>query len=77
MEIFIQTIGWMGTALVLAAYFLVSMKKIEADSRVYQGMNLLGVIGVGMNVFHQQAWPAVALQTIWGLIAVFALMRKI
>lgn len=75
MELAITIGGWIGTGLVLLAYFLVSNKKVSGDSAAYQLMNLLGVIGVGINVFHQKAWPAVALQAIWGLIAIAALIR--
>lgn len=77
MEILIQILGWAGTFLIVFAYFLLVMfKKIDEDSRLYQAMNLLGAIGVGINVFHQQAWPAVALQVIWGVIAIITLAKK-
>lgn len=76
METFIQIIGWIGTFLIVLAYFLVSYKKVDGSSKVYQAINLFGAIGVGVNVFHQQAWPAVALQAIWGIIAILALIRK-
>jgi hypothetical protein len=76
METLIQILGWIGTVLILAAYFLVSNKKVNGDSAIYQLMNLFGVIGVGINVFHQQAWPAVALQVVWGIIAIFALIKN-
>lgn len=71
-----QIAGWAGTFLIILAYFLVSYKKIDAGSRIYQLINLLGAIGVGVNVFYQQAWPAVALQIIWGVIAIVALIRS-
>ncbi|MCK9344864.1 MAG: hypothetical protein M0P64_01910 [Candidatus Pacebacteria bacterium] len=76
MEILIQTAGWVGSFLIVLAYFLISYKKIDAGSKAYQAMNLLGALGVGVNVFHQEAWPAVALQVVWGIIAVLALMKK-
>ena len=38
-------------------------------------MNLFGAFGVGVNVFHQQAWPAVALQVVWGIIAIISLIK--
>ena len=76
METLIQIIGWVGTFLIVFAYFLVSYKKVDGSSKVYQAMNLLGAIGVGINVFHQQAWPAVALQIVWGIIAIFSLAKK-
>jgi len=75
METFIQIFGWIGTFLIVLAYFLVSYKKVDGSSKVYQAMNLFGAIGVGINVFHQQAWPAVALQIVWGIIAIFSLIK--
>ena len=62
--------------MIVFAYFLVSYKKVDGSSKIYQAMNLLGAIGVGVNVFHQQAWPAVALQVVWGIIAIVALIKK-
>ena len=76
METLIQIVGWGGTFLIVFAYFLVSYKKVDGSSKIYQAMNLLGAIGVGVNVFHQQAWPAVALQVVWGIIAIVALIKK-
>lgn len=77
MEILIQILGWVGMFLIVFAYFLlVAFKKIDEDSRLYQAMNLLGAIGVGVNVFHQQAWPALALQIVWGIIAIITLAKK-
>lgn len=77
MELTIQIIGWIGTFFVIAAYLLISHKKVDGDSKLYQTMNLLGAIGVGINVFHQHAWPAVALQVIWGAISVMVLIKTI
>lgn len=62
--------------MVVIAYFLVSYKKINSDSRLYQGINLLGALFVGIYVFSQQAWPAVTLQVVWGIIAISALVKS-
>ncbi len=75
MEIFSETIGWIGAFLVVSAFFLVSTKRIKATSRQYQLLNIFGAIGVGVNVFYQQSWPALVLQIIWGLIAVYSLIK--
>ena len=64
MEIAVQTPGWIGTVLIVFAYFLVSRQYVTAKSRVYQLMNLFGSIGMGIYVFHQKSWPALALQII-------------
>lgn len=75
MELLIQAVGWIGTFLVVLAYFLISYKKLSPTSSVYQLLNLLGVIGVGINVYHQEAWSALALQLTWGIIAFMALLK--
>jgi hypothetical protein len=76
MEILSQTIGWIGTILIVVAYYLVSSKKVIGNSKIYQTMNLLGAICVGVNVFSQQAWPALVLQIIWGIIAISSLVKN-
>jgi paired small multidrug resistance pump len=75
MEFTIQIIGWLGTIFVITAYFLVSYKKVDGGSKIYQLLNLFGAIGVGVSVFHQEVWSAVALQVIWGIIAIIALAK--
>lgn len=72
---FSEIIGWIGTDLIVLAYFLVSNKKVSSTGATYQLMNLFGALGVGANVLVQKAWPSVALQAIWFLIAMIALVR--
>lgn len=74
---FSETAGWIGTVLILAAYFLVSTKKVSPSSVNYQLMNLLGALGVAINVFVNKAYPSLALEIVWGLIAGFALYKII
>ena len=68
-------IGWGGTFLIVLAYFLVSNKKVSSTGATYQFMNFFGAIGVGVNVIHQKAWPSVALQAIWFIIATVSLIK--
>lgn len=74
---FFELAGWIGAFLVIAAYFLVSTKKLSPTSTIYQLMNLLGAFGVGVNVLIQKAYPSVAIQIVWGLIALLALSKII
>ncbi len=76
MEILFQVVGWVGTILIVVAYFLVSKQYIQSKSNAYQLMNLFGAIGVGINVWHQQAWPSVALQIVWAIIAIASLIKS-
>jgi hypothetical protein len=72
----IEITGWLGTGLILLAYLLVSIKKIEPTSKIYQALNLLGAIGVGTNSLVHRAIPSVGINLAWILIAVYALLRS-
>ncbi len=77
MDLIINIIGWVGTFIIVLMYLLSSNDKIEPESITYQSLNLLGAIFVGVNVFHQQAWPALGLQIIWGLISIVMIIKAI
>lgn len=77
MEVLTNSIGWIGTFLIVLAYFLVSTKRVSGTSKTYQLINLFGAIGVGANVVYQKAWPSVALQIIWAVIAIYSLIKII
>ncbi len=77
MEIFIQIVGWIGAFLIVLAYFLVSYTSVQSSSRVYQLMNLVGAIGIGINTFYQEAWPSFSIQIVWGIIAIIALVKSV
>lgn len=68
--------GWIGTILIVTAYFLNSRKIVDSQSALYQLMNLAGAAGVGANVLYQRAWPAVALQITWAVISILTLARR-
>ena len=69
--------GWIGTVLIVSAYFFVSFDKMKADSKIYQWMNLAGALAIGVHVYYQKAWAAVTLEVIWALIACLALFKVV
>lgn len=76
MNLLIEIIGWVGMFLVVLAYYLVSHKNISGSSSVYQLMNLVGAVFVGVNVYYNQAWSSFALQCVWATIAIISLINK-
>ena len=72
----INILGWTGTVLYLVAYALVSLKKVEGDSTLYQGINILAGILLITNSFYWRAYPSAALNLAWIGIGVFTLGRK-
>ena len=37
-----EVIGWIGALLYIIAYFLISIKKLQADQVIFQLLNILG-----------------------------------
>ncbi len=75
-RIIIDIIGWIGTILYLIAYGLVSAKKAESDSWLYQGLNIVAGTLLIINTFYLRAYPSAGLNIAWVGIAVLTLGRK-
>lgn len=73
--ILIETVGWIGAALILAAYILLSLGKIEGRSRLYQWMNVIGAGGFIVNGLANGAMPSAVLNIVWMGIGLFTLWR--
>ena len=71
---FFDVLGWIGMVLVLLAYALLSTNKIE-NGKLYQILNLLAAIFMAIGLFPKDAWFSFALQVIWGLVAIVALIK--
>ena len=72
-----HVIGFVGTFLVLGSYFLLSAGRIKSASFAYQGANLLGAALLTLYAVLLAAWAAIALNAVWGLIALVALARVV
>ena len=75
----IEVIGWAAAIAILAAYALLTAGKLEAQSRAYQWMNVLGAAGFIVNSGWNGAIPSAALNVIWagiGLTALWRIARK-
>ena len=76
MKLFVDALGWTGSILYLLAYVLVSMKKTEGDSLLYQGLNILAGIFVVIYTLSLGAYATTGLNAVWIAIGVFTLGRK-
>ena len=73
--ILMEVVGWIGGALILAGYFLLSAGKLDAKSPAYQWLNVIGAAGFIANSGWNGAWPSAVLNVIWVGIGVVALIR--
>ena len=72
-DILMEVVGYIGGALILAGYFLLSAGKVNAKSVSYQAMNVVGAVGFIANSSWHSAWPSAILNVIWVGIGVVAL----
>ena len=75
-HILVDILGWAGTILYLVAYALVSMKKVEGDLVIYQGMNIVAGALLVVNTLYLRAYPSAGLNVAWIGIGMVTLGRK-
>ena len=75
-ELIIDILGWTGSILYLLAYALVSTKKAEGDSLLYQGMNILAGILLVVYSLYLQAYATTGLNAIWAIVGIITLGRR-
>jgi hypothetical protein len=73
--VLVEVAGWAGASLILSAYLLLSMQKVTGQSKLYQGMNIVGAAGFIVNGFWHGAIPSAVLNVVWMLIGVVTLWR--
>jgi hypothetical protein len=75
-KLFIDTLGWTGSILYLLAYALVSLKKTQGDSLLYQGLNIGAAILVVIYTLSLGAYATSGLNAVWIAIGLLTLGRK-
>lgn len=75
-KLFINILGWTGSILYLLAYALVSAKKTEGDSFLYQGINIVAGVLLVIYTLALGAYATTGLNAVWVAIGLFTLGRK-
>lgn len=74
----IEIVGWTGAFLLLLAYFLLIHKNLSSRSKLYQWMNIIGSLMLGINTLLIKAYPSFLTNIIWffiGLYGIFHIVR--
>lgn len=72
----INILGWTGSVLYLVAYALVSVKKTEGDSVLYQGMNIVAGVMLVIYTLSLGAYATTGLNAVWVAVGLFTLGRR-
>ena len=71
----INVVGWLGMALLIGAYVLVTAGKVLGTSLVFQLMNLFGGVFLMLNSGYYGAWPSAGLNLVWVAVGTVGLVR--
>ena len=71
----INVVGWIGMALLISAYALVTAGKLHGPGLTFQLMNLFGGGFLMVNSGYYGAWPSAALNLVWVVIGLVGLSR--
>lgn len=74
-QLAVEVAGWVGAALILGAYALLSAGRVTGRSLSYQAMNVVGAAGFVINGWWHGALPSAALNVLWLLIGAVASWR--
>lgn len=69
-------VGWLGSALLVGA-FAASTAGLLPQGPGFYLANLLGAAGVGWHAAVHRAWPALAVEAVWAVVAAFGLVRSL
>ena len=72
-SLLIEAAGWIGAALILGSYILVSMGKLSGRSKTFQWMNVVGAAGFVVNSGWHGAIPSTALNAMWLMVGLATL----
>lgn len=75
MKLFLETLGWWGAALILAAYALVSFSVVPVQSVWYQALNGFGSVAIVIFSLYKRAFPSVVLNIVWAVIAIVSILK--
>jgi len=74
--IIVNILGWVGSLLLIAAYYLNSKNWFTAQSFEYQLLNLIGSVCLIVNTVYFGAYPSAAVNVIWVFIGAYYLMNN-
>jgi len=78
-ELAVEAVGWIGAALILLGYLMVTTGRLTGQSPLFQWMNVAGAAGFIVNGWWHGALPSTALNVIWmgiGLVALWRISRR-
>ena len=74
LKVLIELTGWIAAGLMLSAYVLLTMGKLNSRSRTYHWLNVLAGLGIIVNSGWNGAFPSVFINVVWVGIGLYGLL---
>ncbi|HEV8419444.1 MAG TPA: hypothetical protein VGQ43_11965 [Candidatus Udaeobacter sp.] len=75
-HLWFDVIGWVGAAVLLVAYAMVSARKWEGHSSVFQFLNVSGSLLLAANTIFYGSYPSTFVNLVWAAIAIFTIASR-
>jgi hypothetical protein len=69
-----QVIQIVGAALILIAYVAAQVERLDPQSRLYLGLNLIGSIILAVLAARGSQWGFLLLETAWAIVSLWGLV---
>ena len=74
-KLLIELTGWTGALMILLAYALLTLQRVNAGSAGYRWLNIVGSAGLVVNSVWNGAFPSAFLNVVWLVITLYSLAR--
>lgn len=71
-----QIVQVSGSLMILTAFLLLQLHRLQVSSYVYIGLNLVGSIILAINAFILQSWGFFLLETVWAIVSTISLLNR-
>ena len=65
LKLIVDLLGWTGAVALLSAYGLISAKKVDGHSPLYQVLNIIGSVLLIVNSTYYRAFPSAFVNVVW------------
>jgi hypothetical protein len=73
----VDAMGWVGAIVLLTAYTLNILQKLDNNSNSFLIINLLGGALLTINAYITESYPFFVVNLFWVLVSIYQLSRKI
>ncbi len=75
MNLYFEICGWVGAAILLAAYFLSTFKSEKISKTQYVWLNLIASLFLAINAIYYVSYPFILVNSFWAIISVIKLLQ--